>query len=208
MTQDSAWPRGLTATIAAEIQRFRGQRKMSAQQLADATADLGHPVPRSVIANLESGRRDTVSVAELLVLARALEVPPLLLIFPLGRERMTEVLPGMVEDTWAGAQWFTGEADLPTDPLGRFERWAVAAPAYFRDQDAMLAEWSRAKARGRAALSEGDEEGAEFAQRMVQRIEGELGRHRASMRRAGLDPGDLTPDLAHIDAAEVDRGER
>lgn len=208
MTQSLDWPKSLTAVIAGQVQRIRGQRGMSAQQLADATTALGHPVPRSVIANLESGRRDTVSIAELLVLARALRVPPLLLIFPMGHEPTTEVLPDVTVDTWVGAKWFTGETDLPTAVLERFENWEwrEAPPAHFRDQDAMFAEWNRAKARARTARMEGDDEGAEFAERVVQRVEQELRRHRVAMRKIGLDPGDLNAELAHVD--EADDGER
>ena len=64
------------------------------QQLADRTAELGMPIPRSVLANLESGRRDTVSVAEVLVLAAALDVAPIELICPVGFDKQTEMLPG------------------------------------------------------------------------------------------------------------------
>ena len=75
VTQNDDWPARVAATVAREVRRYReSQRpKMSAQQLADRTAELGAPIPRSVLANLESGRRETVSVAEILVLAAALE---------------------------------------------------------------------------------------------------------------------------------------
>ena len=57
---------------------------MSVQKLADVTDELGMPIPRSVLANLESGRRETVTVAEVLVLAAALDVAPIDLICPSG----------------------------------------------------------------------------------------------------------------------------
>lgn len=82
---------------------------MSAQQLADQCKELGLTLNRQLISNLENGRRDSVSVAELFVLAKALNVPPLLLTVPLGHEPTTEILPGRVGDTWLAAKWITGE---------------------------------------------------------------------------------------------------
>jgi transcriptional regulator with XRE-family HTH domain len=85
---------------------------MSAQQLADRTEELGMPIPRSVLANLESGRRDTVSVAEILVLAAALNVAPIELICPVGYDKEIELLPGRSLDPLGATRWFTGELKL------------------------------------------------------------------------------------------------
>jgi hypothetical protein len=85
---------------------------MSAQQLADRTAELGMPIPRSVLANLESGRRDTVTVAEVLILAAALNVAPLELIFPVGYAGEVEMVPGRPSDPVTAMRWFTGELKL------------------------------------------------------------------------------------------------
>lgn len=68
---------------------------MSAQQLADRCAELGvDSLPRTVISNLETGRRGNVTVAEVLVLAEALSVPPAALMFPVGYADSIEHLPG------------------------------------------------------------------------------------------------------------------
>src|SRR5690606_20596574 len=103
------WPTRLARTIAKQVQRIRTERKMSAQDLSDACTALGLPFSRSAIANFESGRRPTLSVAELLVLARALKVPPVLLVFPLGIHEESELSPGDVVDTWEAVQWFGGD---------------------------------------------------------------------------------------------------
>ena len=98
MTQDDDWSARMARLVAREVRRYRegqGQRpRMSAQQLADRTEELGMPIPRSVLANLESGRRETVSVAEILVLAGALNVAPIELICPVGYDKEIELLPG------------------------------------------------------------------------------------------------------------------
>lgn len=115
MTQEE-WPARLARTMAGEVRRFRQVRGMSAQQLADRCAELGMPIARSVLANFESGRRPTLSVAELLVIAQALRVPPAALVFPVGYQARIEVLPGRKIDTFQATQWFGGEGLEHTHP--------------------------------------------------------------------------------------------
>jgi hypothetical protein len=55
-------------------------------------------------------------VPELLILADVLGVPPLMLLFPVGWEQATEVLPGTVADPWHAAQWFMGYTGDPAVP--------------------------------------------------------------------------------------------
>jgi hypothetical protein len=61
------------------------------------------------IANLESGRKRGLDVAELLVLAAALDVPPVTLLFPGLPDADTEKLPGQTVSAVAAMLWFTGE---------------------------------------------------------------------------------------------------
>jgi transcriptional regulator with XRE-family HTH domain len=63
---------------------------------------------RTVIANLENGRRETLSVAELLILAAALDIPPTLLISAVGLEPTVNILPGVEETTWRTRGWILG----------------------------------------------------------------------------------------------------
>jgi transcriptional regulator with XRE-family HTH domain len=113
MTTQPDWPGRLTRSIAAEVQRRRKARGWSAQRLSDECAKAGMEVARSLITDLELGRRAHISIAEWLVLARALDVAPLLLVFPVGTEAEVEVLPGEVRPTFGGAQWAAGEAPFP-----------------------------------------------------------------------------------------------
>ena len=114
MTQNGDWPTRAAQLVAREVRRYReAQRpKMSTQKLADRTAELGMAIPRSVLANLESGRRETVSVAEVLVLAAALHVAPIELMCPVGFDKQTEMLPGRMMDPLDAMRWFTGERKL------------------------------------------------------------------------------------------------
>ncbi|MGE9696702.1 hypothetical protein ACQKFA_23465 [Streptomyces sp. CH6] len=86
---------------------------MSAQQLSDLTAEVGMRIPRSVLANLESGRRGNVGVHELLVLAAALNVSPGQLLFPVGYGDSVEVLPGSSTDPLVAIHWLGGKRLAP-----------------------------------------------------------------------------------------------
>ena len=122
------WMARVGMGIAGEIRRHRLSAGMSAQQLSDACAALGANIPRTVISNIENGRRTNVSVAEVLVFARALGVPPIALIFPAGYVAEVEYMPGRRTDVAQAIDWFAGEiginektrlADLPR------QEWAL-----------------------------------------------------------------------------------
>lgn len=72
-----------TQTVAERIKGLRQRRGWTAAELADRCADKGlNGFNRSVLANLESGRRKYVSVDELLTLAYVLDVAPVHLLVP------------------------------------------------------------------------------------------------------------------------------
>src|ERR1022692_1281242 len=91
MTQ-SEWPERLTKVIAREVRRYRNQRKMSAKVLSDCCAKLGMEISRSTLADLENGRRASLTFAEVLILAAALDVPLVTLAFAVGQQEDVEVL--------------------------------------------------------------------------------------------------------------------
>ncbi|BCJ70706.1 hypothetical protein CS0771_02500 [Catellatospora sp. IY07-71] len=102
------WSARVTRTVASQIKHWRERRGLSAKQLSDRTGDLGFRVPRTVIANLETGRRDAVGVAEVLILAAALDVPPTMLLTAVGREEAVEILPDVEVPPWLGRGWILG----------------------------------------------------------------------------------------------------
>jgi transcriptional regulator with XRE-family HTH domain len=114
----------LTSSVAAQVRYWRERRRLSAADLEARTAELGHRLNRSVIANLENKRRDTVSVAELLVLAAALDVPPNLLIAPVGAETSVEILPEVSISPWQARGWLLGAIEPP---------YPGSSPANWRD---------------------------------------------------------------------------
>src|SRR5262249_60318094 len=100
---------------------------MSAEALAAACGDLGMPIPRSTLADRENGRRASISVAEWLAIAAALDVPPVMLLCPVGTAETAEVLPGAEAPAFRAAQGVAGEAPL-RDPgrAGRLADWPAA----------------------------------------------------------------------------------
>lgn len=106
-----AWPSSVTRVVAAQIRLWRERRGLSALQLSERTKGLGYHIPRSVIANLENDRRDTISVAEILVVAAALDVPPIMLITAVGQEPAVEILPNVVVTPWKARGWIVGAVD-------------------------------------------------------------------------------------------------
>jgi transcriptional regulator with XRE-family HTH domain len=119
MTQPGGWATRMTRVIAAQVRRYRKERGLSAQRLADLCAQLGMEISRSTISDLENGRRDSMSVAELLVLAAALEVPPVELAVPLARQERAEILPGAEIPTWDAGRWFRGDGAMVERVPGR-----------------------------------------------------------------------------------------
>ncbi|MET4166103.1 MULTISPECIES: hypothetical protein [Gordonia] len=127
----SSWATDMTSRVGVEIKRLRGKR--SAQWLSDRTAELGYPVPRTTISETETGRRrGTLPVQELVVLAAALQVPPLQLLYPGLPSAPVEYLPGGSVRAIDAAQMFAGELPQPgsgdesIDVMAMARRWAEA----------------------------------------------------------------------------------
>jgi hypothetical protein len=118
------WAENLVRRVGLAMKKTRGSN--SAKWLSDKTAELGYRVSPSVIAKLDSGHRGSVlGVAELMVLAAALNIPPGLMLFPEYPTGNAEFLPGRTSDTKAALDWFSGAGRLPTE--GPFDASTDAA---------------------------------------------------------------------------------
>lgn len=126
----SDWQKSMTDAIGREVLRLRGDR--SALWLSNRTEELGFKVSRSGISPLETGKRQSISVAEWLILAAALEVPPLQLLFPYYPTGEGEVLPGLNEETYKAGKWFVGDVEYKNGRLTttQNERKALADVAF------------------------------------------------------------------------------
>lgn len=119
---------------------MRKDRGWSAQRLADEMKATGIPWERSVVANIENGRRPTVSVSELLALGVILNVSPLALLLPQRADEIFEVAAGIEESAEQVALWILGQqtslSGVPKDSeqidLARAAAFQTAFPAWLR----------------------------------------------------------------------------
>jgi len=117
---------GASDWIGQRVREIRDSRGWTANDLAARCGEAGSPeITKAVLANIEGGRRDKdgtrrreVTVDELLALALALEVPPLLLFVPLSYGDTLQVTRVMEMDPLESAVWVTGERDAPDEVDG------------------------------------------------------------------------------------------
>jgi transcriptional regulator with XRE-family HTH domain len=114
------WAGRLTKRIGDAIKDLRVPR--SGQWLEDRTAELGHRVSRSTISEIETGRRRSITISDLVVLAAALETAPIALIYPPPYSEDIEVLPGVTRRKIDAVQEFSG-----------FVEPGVGSPEYARN---------------------------------------------------------------------------
>ena len=112
----STWPPAVSRLIlgiAENVKRVRRERKMSTRILAERLAETSVPMHPSVLRNLESGRRASVGVEELIEIAGILDVPPLLLL-PLGPDGTHAWFTGPVErcEYPPGSSWIDSDGHV------------------------------------------------------------------------------------------------
>ncbi len=100
------WGEEQALRVVQEVHRLR--KPHSAQWLADRTKGLGHEITRSVIADLENGRRRYVTTTELIVLAYALDTAPIALLYPAPLGEEVRVLPRLRMTRFMAAEEFCG----------------------------------------------------------------------------------------------------
>jgi transcriptional regulator with XRE-family HTH domain len=97
----------ITRVIAARVAELRGD--LSGAKLAARLNEYGVPWNRNTVAKFETGRRESVTVHELLALALALGTTPLAL---MTDPRMKQPVPlgaGFEADPWIVARWARGD---------------------------------------------------------------------------------------------------
>jgi transcriptional regulator with XRE-family HTH domain len=219
------WAAQHTAAIGENVARWRGRRRLSAQRLADRCRKLGMPsLSRTVITKLENGRKEAVSTAELVILATALEVPPAVLMFPIGERDTVETTPGVESAPLDAIFWFAG---LRADIYGEAEQKGTALDFFImhrRIVDALLGQygiWYGYESRYRSPqpiephmLIEVTRESiglpplpqeVEIAREMEQNAS-YLRTTRDAIRKLGLAPPPLPAELAYIDRKETSDG--
>ncbi len=106
--EQQPWDAGWSATIGRLIRQERDAQALSAQELSDKCAALGYRIARGTIAKTENGDRRHVPLQEVAVIAAALDVPPVTLMF----------------DVTAGDTPHLVTPDLEMPPIGAIEWWS------------------------------------------------------------------------------------
>ncbi|AMU28040.1 Conserved protein of uncharacterised function%2C possible DNA binding protein [Mycobacteroides abscessus] len=80
----------------------------SMQWLSDRTEELGHRVSRSVLSDLETGRRRYLTTVEMTMISAALNVSPVTLLYPGPYDATVELIPHVEVTELRAAEWFSG----------------------------------------------------------------------------------------------------
>jgi transcriptional regulator with XRE-family HTH domain len=196
------WPASVAKRVGERVAFFRAQatdergRKLTAQALADRCGELGLPLGRPTIAKLEKGLRETITVGEVQILAKALDVSPADLVFPIGQAAEVEVLPGQHVDTWDAVQWFSGFADRPGVPADD----GAGLVHLYQLHHVILQEWPKPF---QGWVDDPGHEAYRNAWAASERMAvASLRTVRATMRERGLVLPTLPPHLAYVDNGE------
>ena len=111
------WSRAWTLLVGKQVRAIRSTKGLSAQDLSDKCAVIGFTVARNTISNLENGRKEVVTIQEIVVMAFALGCPPVALLYPLEAEEV-EMLPSLEKVPFYAAQWFSGHWHGSSDDDG------------------------------------------------------------------------------------------
>ncbi|MFF9778399.1 helix-turn-helix domain-containing protein [Streptomyces sp. NPDC013978] len=200
------WADRIKANVAGEVRRRRKEMGWSAQDLADRCEQLGHPIPRNVIANMESGRRANLPLVDVMVLAAALETYPVCLIFPVGYVEETQELPFQhLIPTWDALRHFTGEEEVPMYDAGLvpdFERHAsLVQTALAALEEEEQARFAAKTATSRAQQEEAERKRTKYADQAIS-AKYNLRHLRRELREEGATPPDLPPALSDVDPPE------
>ncbi|MFJ4722972.1 helix-turn-helix domain-containing protein [Streptomyces luteogriseus] len=200
------WADRIKANVAGEVRRRRKEMGWSAQDLADQCERLGHPIPRNVIANMESGRRANLPLVDVMVLAAALETYPICLIFPVGYVERTQELPFQdLIPTWDALRRFTGEQEMPMYDAGLvpdFEHHAsLVQTALAALEEEEQARFAAKTATSRAQQEEAERQRTKYSDQVIS-AKYTLRHLRRELREDGATPPSLPPALGDVDPSE------
>lgn len=185
---------------------------MTAKGLAEQCERLGFAMPRDVIANLENGRRESLTVGELLVLAQALGVSPSALAVPMGYVETIEIAPGQHLPAFDAFQWWADVAELrpalggvvrieEPEPGNYHAGREVEHPGWlFMVHDQFVHEWKALVREAPTVFArQAGIPGKPMNEEAAGLLRDEISGIRVQMRELALIPPPLPPDLADLD---------
>ncbi|MDR1790280.1 MAG: helix-turn-helix transcriptional regulator [Propionibacteriaceae bacterium] len=121
LPRSGTWAERLSTQVGVNIRAARNRIGISEQQLSKRLTNLGNPIARTTINQIENGLR-SISLPETLVFAVALGVPPVELIYD-PEARNVEILPGNFEMSGDEAvEWLSGAVPV-REPGQTKEEW-------------------------------------------------------------------------------------
>ena len=181
--------------VGQKIALHRKRAKVSAEELA---SKVGRGLTRSILANLENGRKQDITVAQLMGISAVLGLRPIDLIVdlsePNARVSLTDGSSSLTASVWLVAEWFSSR--LPTSQLDA-ELDGEPVKLENRGENAALLEmlrrhWGlREELEPLLPLTEEDAYSDPGLSRMVarrQQIQSELWELERNLRAAGISP--------------------
>ncbi|OKK18457.1 hypothetical protein AMK16_19410 [Streptomyces sp. CB00455] len=202
------WADHVMATVANEVRRRRKEIGWSAQELSDRCELLGHPIPRNVIANMESGRRANLPLVDVIVLAEALWTNPICLIYPVGYVPEVQRLPLQERiPPWEALLWFSAQDDAGLDDHEMLHRQRQHISALSEAESAMAGEgyakYAVETEKDPVRRADAQRAHAAFAERVSQAKESLREARSYISSHGGILPY-LPPELADIDPPDTD----
>lgn len=175
--------------VGTQVHVHRNRRGWTQRELEAAVASHGGTLSRGALAKIESGVR-RVSMDEWLLLAAALNVPPPLLLVPLGSSDLVEITSSSVIHPHLALDWLVGDQPLAStgQRLIGIQEWHTgAAPLYAWRKYRRLqeAEHTARAAVMRAEHTNGGDEVREAKRRHADTLEA-LHHHMIDMQGSGL----------------------
>ncbi|OHT93189.1 helix-turn-helix domain-containing protein [Mycobacterium syngnathidarum] len=190
-----AWELTLSKRVGETVQRLRAELGLTAMQLSERTRELGYPISRVAISKIESNSRaGKLDVAEWIVLAYALDVPPGALLYPDLPDGSVEVLPGWVLPAWVAMLSLDGETKGVADPVQFPELTSLASMTLrrFAKEEDRKAAWGLHSAEMGQARAEKREPRSEVVEAALR-----------SVAQISRDIADLNQRMAEIEGAVV-----
>jgi len=194
--------------LGRQLRRLRKRKGWTQQRLSDELEKLGHVIHPTAILKIEKGIR-AVTVDEFLALAAALNVPPPLLLLPLGEEDTVQITKKSKIHPHLALDWVTGDECLVSTERKVIRRgeWLEGSEPLrlYRTLRVVQDELGHVEAWIRRAEYAGDaEQKREAKSTHVEALEA-FHAHQERMQAAGVRPPGHTPQrLADMQAVGLD----